>query len=309
MASRSRARKKTSARATSAKRGQLRVVEGTPVVPIQATEDHPSRWARPHVRTLAFASGKGGVGKSNLAANVAVALGEMGARVLLVDGDLAQANLDLLLGLNPRFDLQHVVSGEKSLEEIVVAGPRGVTLVPAASGVPALADLDDFRLEVLLRGLGNLEAETDLILIDVASGTSRPVLTMCLAVDQVVVVTTPEMPAFSDAYAMIKLLQQRGLTQPPKLVVNSAASAEEAEEVSHRLRLVARRFLKLEPQNWGYVPLDVAIPGAVRRQEPVVTAFPNSPAARAYRALAQQLWEVPAGPDATPRPLLEKLEA
>jgi flagellar biosynthesis protein FlhG len=274
-----------------------------------AVADHPARWARPHVRTLAIASGKGGVGKSNLAANLAVALGEMGARVLLLDADLAQANLDLLLGLNPRFDLQHVVSGEKSIEEIVVEGPRGVSLVPAASGVPALADLDDYRLECLLRGLGNLETETDLILIDVASGSSRQVLTFCLAADEVMVVTTPEMPAFSDAYGMIKLLQQSGLSRPPHLVVNAAASPEEAEEVAHRLRVVARRFLQLEPDSWGFVPFDAAVPRAVRRQEPVVTAFPGSPAAQAYRAIAARLWESPADPEATPHPLVEKLEA
>ena len=251
--------------------------------------DHPSHWTRPHVRTIAIASGKGGVGKSNLAANLAVALGELGARVLLLDADIAQANLDLLLGVNPRYDLQHVLAGDKSLEEIVVQGPRGVSLVPASSGVPELAELDDYRLECLIRGLGNLEADVDLILIDAASGTSRPVVTFCLAADEVVIVTTPEMPAFSDAYAMIKLLQQRGLTRAPRLVVNAAGSAEEAEEVAHRLSLVARRFLKLEPEMWGHVPFDAAIPRAVRRQEPVVSAFPRSPSAVAYRALAAQL--------------------
>jgi len=174
--------------------------------------------------------------------------------------------------------------------------------------VPELAELDDYRLECLIRGLGNLESNADLILIDVASGTSRPVLTFCMAADEVVVVTTPEMPAFSDAYAMIKLLQQRGLTRPPHLVVNAAGSPEEAEEVAHRLRLVARRFLKLEPELWGHVPFDPAVPRAVRRQEPVVTAFPRSAAATAYRALAARLWETCAGPD-SPQDLIEKLKA
>jgi len=271
--------------------------------------DHPSHWTRPHVRTIAIASGKGGVGKSNLAANLAVALGELGARVLLLDADIAQANLDLLLGVNPRFDLQHVLAGDKSLEEIVVQGAKGVSLVPASSGVPELAELDDYRLECLIRGLGNLEADVDLILIDAASGTSRPVLTFCLAADEVAIVTTPEMPAFSDAYAMIKLLQQRGLQRPPRLVVNAAGSPEEAEEVAHRLRLVARRFLKIEPELWGYVPFDAAVPRAVRRQEPVVTAFPRSPAAVAYRALAAQLWASTAGPLSPLPSAVEKLEA
>jgi len=291
------------------RRRALRLVRRRARPTAEAAADHPSRWTRPHVRTLAIASGKGGVGKSNLAANLAVALGELGARVLLLDADLAQANLDLLLGLNPRYDLQHVVSGEKSLEEIMVEGPRGVTLLPAASGVPALAELDDYRRECLLRGLRLLAAGADVILIDVASGTSRQVLSFCLAADQVVMVTTPEMPAFSDAYAMIKLLQQSGLKRPPALVVNAAASPEEAEEIAHRLRLVARRFLKLEPESWGYVPIDAAVPSAVRRQEPVVTAFPRSPAAHAYRSLAARLWEAPAGPNPSTRPLLEKLEA
>lgn len=277
--------------------------------PCAVPADHPARWTRPRIRTIAIASGKGGVGKSNLAANLAVALGELGARVLLMDADIAQANLDLLLGIHPRFDLQHVIAGEKTIEEIVVQGPRGVSLVPASSGVPELSELDDYRLECLLRGLGNLEAEADLILIDSASGTSRQVLTICLAADEVAIVTTPELPAFSDAYAMIKLLRQRGLAHPPQLIVNAAGTPDEAEEAAHRLRLVARRFLQFEPEMWGHVPFDPAVPSAVRRQEPVVTAFPRSPAAAAYRALAARLWPLPAGPESAEQPLVEKLQA
>ena len=255
--------------------------------------DHPARWARPHIRTLVVSSGKGGVGKSNLSTNLAVALGELGARVLLVDADLSQANLDLLLGVHPRFDLQHVLNGERSPEEIVVPGPRGVKLIPAASGVPELGELDDYRRECLLRGISQLEADVDLVLIDTASGISHQVTSFCLAGDEVTVVTTPEMPAFSDAYALIKLLQQRGLKRPPHLLVNMASTPEEAEETAHRIQLVARRFLCLEIDSWGYIPYDPAVPRAVRRQEPVVTAFPQSAAAHAYRALAERLWRAP----------------
>src|SRR5262249_39516291 len=122
----------------------------------QEAQDHPARWSRPHLRTLVIASGKGGGGKSNLAANVAGGRGARGARGLLVDADLAQANLDLWLGVHPRYDLQHLLSGERTPEEIVVNGPRGVRLVPAASGVPELAELDDYRRECLLRGLSQL---------------------------------------------------------------------------------------------------------------------------------------------------------
>jgi flagellar biosynthesis protein FlhG len=253
---------------------------------------------------------RGGVGKSNLAANLAVALGERGARVLLVDADLAQANLDLLLGVHPRFDLQHVLSGEKTPEEIVVAGPRGVKLVPASSGVPELAHLDDYRREFLIRALSQLESDVDLVLIDTASGVSRQVTAFCQAADDILIVTTAEMPAFSDAYALIKLLQQQGVTRPPRLLVNMTSSAEEAEETTHRIRLVARRFLRLEIESWGHVPYDAAVLRAVRRQEPVLTAFPQSPAALAYRALAERLWEIPQ-PEPTPRvpQAPERLEA
>jgi flagellar biosynthesis protein FlhG len=255
--------------------------------------DHPANWDRPRTRTLVIASGKGGVGKSNLCANLAVAMGQQGARVLLLDADLSQANLDLLLGVHPRYDLQHVFAGERTLEEIVVEGPAGVRLIPAASDVPELAELDDYRREFLLRGIGTLDGEADLVIVDTASGVTRDVLALCLAADDVIVMTTPEMPAFADAYGLIKVLSAQGIRQAPHLLVSQATSAEEAEETAHRIRLVARRFLHLELQYLGAIPEDPAIPSAVRRQEPVVTAFPRSPAALAYRALAARLWTPP----------------
>jgi flagellar biosynthesis protein FlhG len=273
---------------------RLRVVEApNGALPSEAV-DHPANWSRPHVHTVVVASGKGGVGKSNLAANLAVALGEQGHRVLLVDADFAQANLDLLLGIHPRYDIQHLLSGEKAPEEIVVQGPANVRLVPAASGVPGLTELDDVRREVVLRAVSQLETGSDLVIIDTASGVGRSVTSLCLNAQDVVVVTTPEMPAFSDAYGLIKLLRQEGLTRPPHLLVNMTNSAEEAEETAHRIRLVARRFLNLDVDSWGHIPFDPSVARSVRRQEPVVTAFPKSPAALAYRALAERLGATPA---------------
>jgi flagellar biosynthesis protein FlhG len=295
-------------RPTRADAPGLGVVRGPGAAP-GADADHPANWTRPRARTVVITSGKGGVGKSNLAANLAVELGARGARVLLLDADFSQANLDLLLGLHPRYDLQHVVSGERTMEEIVVQGPQGVTLVPAASGVPELADLDDFRREALLRGLGHLDKDVDLVLIDTASGVSRQVTSFCLAADEVIVMTTPEMPAFSDAYGLVKVLSGQGLARAPQLVVSMAVSAEEAEETAHRIRLVARRFLKLEMPFMGAVPFDPAVASAVRRQEPVLTAYPQSPAAHAYRALARKLWQ-PVPPDgALIQPTVQRLQA
>jgi flagellar biosynthesis protein FlhG len=277
----------------SRRNGTLKLV-GSPGQPSEIDRvTHPARQSRPHVPTIAIASGKGGVGKSNLAANLAVALGENGARVLLVDADLAQANLDLLLGVHPRYDLQHVLKGEKQPEEIVLAVSTNVRLVPAASGVPELAELDDYRRECVLRSLTPLEADADLVILDLASGLSPTALAFCHAADEVLVVTTPEMPSFSDAYALIKLLHQQGRTRAPHLVVSLSSPEDEADETAHRVRLVARRFLGLDLPYLGSVPYDPAVAKAVRRQEPVVTAFPQSPAAMAYRALAGRLWEPP----------------
>ena len=274
--------------------------------------EHPVQWSRPQTRTIVVASGKGGVGKSNLVANLALALGERGAKVVLLDGDLAQANLDLLLGLHPRFDLQHVLQGEKTLDEIVVSGPNGLKLIPAASGSPELADLDDYRRELLMRSLSTVDANADIILIDTASGVSKQTTEFCRAAHEVLVVTTPEMPAFSDAYALVKLLQkQGGLLRAPRLVVNMANGADEADDTAHRIKLVARHFLRLELECLGTVPFDPSVPRAVRLQEPVLTAFPKSPAANAYRALAAKLWKsVPSDPPSevvTPQSL--RLEA
>jgi flagellar biosynthesis protein FlhG len=258
--------------------------------PRERLVDHPAHWDRSRARTLVVASGKGGVGKSNLCANLAVALGQRGARVLLLDADISQANLDLLLGVHPRYDLQHVLSGERTLEEIVVMAPGGVQLIPAASDVPELAELDDYRRECLLRGVATLDARADLVIMDTASGVTRDALALCLAADEVVVMTTPEMPAFADAYGLIKVLSTQGIRVPPHLLVSQATTADEAEETADRIRLVARRFLQLEVDSWGAIPEDPAIPLAVRRQEPVVVAYPHSPAALAYCALAERLW-------------------
>jgi flagellar biosynthesis protein FlhG len=309
MAPRPRPVKRGRKAATSGK-AALQLVRAAGAVPGTEPDDHPSRWERPRLRTLVVASGKGGVGKSNLSANLAVTLGEQGLRVLLLDADFGQANLDLLLGVHPRWDLQHVLSGEKTMEEIVVDGPAGVRLVPAASGVPELADLDDYRRELVLRGLGPLAAGADLLVVDTASGVSRHVTDFCQVADDVVIVTTPELPAFSDAYGLVKLLVQRGVTRAPHLLVNMATSAEEAEETTHRIRLVARRFLRLELDSWGHVPFDPAVARAVRNQEPVVSAFPQSPAALAYRAVARRVAAgVTPDPPSRIEPASERLEA
>jgi flagellar biosynthesis protein FlhG len=228
-----------------------------------------------------------------------------------VDGDLAQANLDLLLGLHPRWDLSHVLAGEKTVDEVVVNGPAGVTLVPAAAGQPDLAELDDFRREALLRSLSVADESADLMIIDTASGMSRQTLELCRSAHDLLVVATPEMTSFSDAYGLVKTLQREGaLARTPRLVVNMATNPEEAEEATQRMQLFARHFLRLEVEVLGTVPFDQSVTRAVRAQQPVVLAHPQSPAAIAYRALAARLWKpVPSGPEFTARQSSHRLEA
>ncbi len=277
------------------KREPLKLVPRGVRAPHPEESDHPAGWARRHVRTIAITSGQEGVGRSQLAANLAVALGERGANVLLVDLDLRDGGLDLLLGVHPRHDLHHWLTGDQRLDEIVVSGAKNVRLVPSGSSARELAELDDYRRECLLRGLGQLEGDCDLILLDVPSGRDPQNTAFALAADEVMVMTTPELPSFADAYALVKELAARGIRRPPGLVVNMSGTPEEAAETAHRIKVVARRFLQLELAHWGAIPLDPAVPRAGRLQEPVVSAFPESPASGAFRALAAELW--PAAPE------------
>ncbi len=259
---------------------------------------HFSELPRPTVRTLAVASGKGGVGKSNVVANLAVAMGELGASVVVVDADFGHANLDLLLGLNPGVDLLSVLRGECDVEHIVTQGPAGVRLVPAGSGDARLSEVDDVRREGLLREIGAVAADADLVLIDTASGSSRQVTSLALAARELLLVTTPEPTAYADTYGLLKILAAHGLVTEPGVLVNSASSAEDAEEFAHRLASVSRRFLRKRVHSLGYLPFDPALPRAVQRQVPAVLAFPTSPFAVQMKKLAA--WLLERSPDGAP---------
>ena len=247
--------------------------------------------ARPRVRSIAVTSGKGGVGKTSIATNLAIAFARRGLRVLLVDGDLSLANIDLLLGVVPQKNLGDVVFGRASIEEVVLETSDGVRLLPAGSGVEELADLDDFRRERLLRELSRLESETDLLLLDTGSGIGRQTIHLARASDQIVVVTTPEPTAFSDAYATLKVLSRGRMCGRPGLVVNMAATPEEGRETERRIRVVAERFLRLKPEYLGHILLDGAVGKAVRQQQPLLRAFPHAPASAAIDGLATRLLE------------------
>lgn len=248
---------------------------------------------RPNLRSIAVVSGKGGVGKSTLVTNLAIAMTRRGRKVLLVDGDLALANVDILLGLIPQVHLGDVVFGAATAREAIIETPYGVRLLPAASGVEELANLDDYRREALLCQLSEVESDNDLLLLDTGSGIGRQTLHLALAADEVIIVTTPEPTAFSDAYATLKVLHHNGAGQSAWIVVNEAATLTEARDVARRIQAVARRFLDFEPRYLGCVYTDSAVVQSVRRQEPLLELYPHAPAAGCIETLAAALLQEP----------------
>lgn len=245
--------------------------------------------SRPRRKVVTVTSGKGGVGKTNIVTNLAIALARQGIRVLVLDGDLGLANVDLLLGIAPQYDLQDAVLGDHRIEDIVLEGPDGIRVVPASSGVEELANLDEYRTECLLRSLTSIEDDIDLILIDAPSGIGLHATSLARSADQIIVVTTPEPTAFSDAYATIKVLSQGPLRSTPTLLVNQVNSENEALEVARRVQSVAKRFLNLDVEYWGFILADESVPKSVLRQEPFLSTYPYSPASSCIHQLARRV--------------------
>ena len=242
---------------------------------------------------IAVTGSKGGVGKSHLAANVGVALARRGRRVVLVDGDLGLANLDVLLGVTPERTVEDLVGGSASVADLLVEGPAGVRLLPAASGVPALARLDEVRRRRLLAALAEAGRTSDHLLIDTGAGLGPTALALLLGSARIVLVTTVEPTSLVDAYATLKVVLKADPSKPVDIVVNAHDGNDEVERAYRQIVLATERFLGRTPGLLGAVPRDERVPEAVRRQRPVVELYPESPAARAYEAIAMRLVSPP----------------
>ncbi|MFP4058109.1 MAG: MinD/ParA family protein [Candidatus Brocadiia bacterium] len=244
-------------------------------------------WGR--TRTIAVTSGKGGVGKTTVAANLAIALQRLGARVVLVDVDLGLANVDVLLGLRPRWTLKDLLAGRRSIREITVDGPAGVRVVPAASGLEELANLAPWEQERLWRSFAELDADADLVLVDTAAGIAPNVLDVLATTEEVVVVAAPEPAAITDAYALIKVLSRRRDDARVHLLVNRARRPQEGYAAAARIAEVARHFLGLDIHCLGCLPEDPQVDQAGRDQVAFAAAYPQCPAARCLASVAGRL--------------------
>ncbi|MDR4509068.1 MAG: MinD/ParA family protein [Candidatus Brocadiaceae bacterium] len=228
------------------------------------------------VRIIAVTSGKGGVGKTNIAANLAMVLQKCRRNVLLIDLDLGLANVDILLGLHPKYTLQDVIEGRKSVNEVIVHGPGGIKIVPASSGIEGLTHLNDMQKEQLFKGFNRLDEEIDIAIVDTGAGISSDVLNFVLASNEILVVTTPEPTAITDAYAMIKVLSRKKNNLTIKLMVNLSSSREEAELTIKKITSVTRRFLDVNIEYIGYLLQDPNVLISSRRQKAFVLEYPNT---------------------------------
>jgi flagellar biosynthesis protein FlhG len=244
-----------------------------------------------HTRSIAVTSGKGGVGKSNIAVNVALELAAAGFRVSLLDADLALANADVLLGLSPKYHLGHVLSAERSLTEVIIETPSGMRLIPGGSGIEELANLSQVQQRRFIAELSAMETESDFLIIDTAAGIGHNVTSVMHASTAVMIVTTPDPTAVVDAYATLKVLHRDSPAKPVWVVINDVVGVGDAERTFSQIETAAKRFLQHPLEHLGTIPRDPELAEAVRRQIPVLYHAPQSPASRSIRLIAKRLEE------------------
>ncbi len=243
------------------------------------------------VKTIAVASGKGGVGKTNVVANLAIAMRARGLNVMIFDADLGLSNIDVLLHLAPHYNIQHVLRGEMSLRDVVVEGPHGIKILPAGSGVQELTSLDEFQRLKIMEEFDSYVSDMDVLLIDTAAGISENVAFFCIAAQEIVVVTSPEPTAITDAYALIKVLCTRYQEKEFHVLVNSVKSPEEGYDVFRRLSAATEKFLSISLNYLGDLPFDEMVPKAVRAQKAFIDVYPNTPTSQRIRELAAKFSE------------------
>ena len=238
------------------------------------------------VKVIAVTSGKGGVGKTNVAANLAVSLGALNLNVMLLDADLSLANADVLLGLQPRFNLSHVLSGEVDLESTILRGPNDIRIVPASSGNKSLIDIPARSQSMVIQAFSDLSDQPDILVIDTAAGISESVARFVGAAQQAVVVVCDEPASITDAYALIKVFSRDyGITHF-EIVTNQTPGEPQGRALFNKLCKVADQYLDVVLRHLGNIPYDEWLKKSVQQQRSVVDAYPNSDSGKAFQEIA-----------------------
>ncbi|MFI5303796.1 MAG: MinD/ParA family protein [Nitrospiria bacterium] len=244
-------------------------------------------------KVIAVTSGKGGVGKTNIVANLAIAFSKQGKSVLVLDADLGLGNIDVLLGLAPRYNLEHVILGEKSLSDVICDGPAGIKILPTGSGVEELTAMTPEQKLLLLSEFDRLETHIDLFLIDTGAGISSNVLYFNTIAEEIIVILTPEPTSLTDAYAVIKVLSQKYGEKKFRIIVNMTRSERDARDVFQKLSSVSDRFLDVAIDYLGFISMDDYIPMAVAEQKAVVEIYPLARSSRELNHLASKIIQWP----------------
>lgn len=248
--------------------------------------DSPS--SETSARIIAVSSGKGGVGKTNFTVNLAIALAKLGKRVTIIDADLGLANVDVLLGIITKANLLNVINGDMEAKDIVEQGPHGINIVSGGSGIAELANVDEEILDRLISALAYFNSISDYILFDTGAGIGKSVLSFVASAGELIVLMNPDPTSLTDAYALIKNIESAS-EKSIKLVINRAESSEEARDAFDKVAQTVHRFLGIEVHNLGYILEDHNLKKAVKKQTPVLVAYPRSLASKAIENIAMAL--------------------
>lgn len=248
---------------------------------------------RPAARVITVTSGKGGVGKSNVAVNLAVEFKKLGNRVVIFDADFGLANVEVMFGAIPKNNLSDLIYQGKNIKEVITEGPLGIGFISGGSGIAGMTNLDKDNISYLIRNLAQLDALADIIIIDTGAGIADNVLEFLIASNEVILVTTPEPTSITDSYSLLKALNRHPRFDKEntliKIVANKTIDFEEGRQLFNKLNVVVQRYLRMPITFAGVIPDDPYLRKAVMQQSPVTISFPNSKAARAFKDLTTTL--------------------
>lgn len=245
------------------------------------------------IRVISVASGKGGVGKSSISVNLAIAMSRFGVRVLVVDADFGLANVDVMLGVTSKYDVSYFLRGEKSLHEIIQLGHEGVRFISGGSGVKDLLDMGEDQLSNLLTGLVRLDAPIDLILVDTGAGINDTIMQLILASSETIVVITPEPTSILDAYALVKTIVKRDASHPIHVLINKSDSKKEALRVQSGFTEIVGRHLGKNTNPLGIITYDQDVPRSIKRQIPIMVSNPDGPTSKELEQIARAILDLP----------------